>query len=139
VVAETLDGRCAGSELLSTLLVGVWRPRRGILDCVVEEDTLSTSVKWAVCAVCAVLGVIAFVYAVIYLAVPIHSLPGFVPGKQSVNGHYHKRALLTGIIGVVLIAVAVIAGISARRGGAEQTSPSSGTQEPSAGKETTAS
>jgi uncharacterized membrane protein len=86
---------------------------------------LSSSVKWVVCAVCAVVGIIALIYAVIYLAVPIHSLPGFVPGKRPVNGHYHKRALLTGIIGVVLIAVAVVAGASARRGATTVSSGSS--------------
>jgi hypothetical protein len=82
----------------------------------VEEGKVSSSVKWVVCAVCAVVGVIALIYAVIYLAVPIHSLPGFVPGKQAaINGHYHKRALLCGLIGVVLLAVAIFLGISARR------------------------
>jgi hypothetical protein len=66
--------------------------------------------------VCAVLGVIALIYAVIYLSVPIHSLPGFVPGKKLGNGgHYHKRALLVGIIGVVLLAIAVFFGMPARR------------------------
>jgi uncharacterized membrane protein len=81
----------------------------------VEEGKVSSSVKWVVCAVCAVLGVIALIYAVIYLSVGIHSLPGFVPGKRPVNGHYHKRAALTAVIGVVLLAAAVVAGMSARR------------------------
>jgi uncharacterized membrane protein len=81
----------------------------------VEEDKVSSTVKWVLCAVCAVVGVVALIYAVIYLAVPIHSLPGFVPGKANINGHYHKRAALTGVIGVVLIAVAVVIGINARR------------------------
>jgi hypothetical protein len=83
----------------------------------VEEGKVSSSVKWVVCGVCAVLGVIALIYAVIYLSVGIHALPGFVPGKEvGVNGHYHKRAALCGLIGVVLLAVAVVAGMSARRG-----------------------
>jgi hypothetical protein len=95
----------------------------------VEEGNVSSSVKWVVCAVCAVLGVIALIYAVIYVSVPIHSLPGFVPGKHAVNGHYHKRAALTGVIGVVFIAVAVVVGISARRGGAGQAGSVPGTQD----------
>ncbi len=122
-----------------TLLVGSGGPTGGSLDRVGEEGNLSTSVRWVICAVCAVLGVIALVYAVIYLAVPIHSLPGFVPGKQSVNGHYHKRALLTGVIGVVLIAVAVIVGISARRGSTDQSESAPGTQVGSASKESASS
>ena len=89
---------------------------------------MSSTVKWVLCAVCAVLGVIALIYAVIYLSVPIHSLPGFVPGKTNVNGHYHKRAALTGVIGVVLIAVAVVVGINARRSATGQAGSARGTQ-----------
>ncbi len=47
-----------------------------------EVGNVSSSARWVICAICAVLGVIALIYAVIYLAVPIHSLPGFVPGKS---------------------------------------------------------
>jgi uncharacterized membrane protein len=76
---------------------------------------MSSSVRWTISVVCALLGVIALIYAVIYLAVPIHSLPGFVPGKNPVSGHYHKRALLVAIIGLVLLAIAALVGLSARR------------------------
>lgn len=76
---------------------------------------MSSSTRWVICVICAVLGVVALVYAVIYLAVPIHSLPGFVPGKVSVNGHYHKRAALTGVIGIVLLAIAVVVAVGARK------------------------
>jgi uncharacterized membrane protein len=79
---------------------------------------VSNTVKWVISAICAVLGIIALIYAVIYLAVPIHSLPGFVPGKTPVNGHYHKRALISAVIGVVLLAVAVYLGITAQRSSA---------------------
>src|SRR5580704_296349 len=81
-----------------------------------EVGNVSSSARWVICIVCAVLGVIALIYAVIYVSVPIHSLPGFVPGKQVGNGgHYHKRALLAGIIGIVLLAIAVFLGMPARR------------------------
>jgi uncharacterized membrane protein len=87
--------------------------------------------------VCAIVGIIALIYAVIYLAVPIHSLPGFVPGgKAAVNGHYHKRALATGVIAVVLIAIAVVVGVSARRSAETQSGPAAGAQ---AGSEHTGS
>ncbi len=76
---------------------------------------MSSTARWVICVVCAVLGVVALIYAVIYLSVPIHSLPGFVPGKRPVGGHYHKRALLVAIIGVVLLAIAVFFGMPARR------------------------
>lgn len=75
---------------------------------------MSSTAKWVICAICTVLGVIALIYAVIYLTVPIHSLPGFVPSKHASGGHYHKRAAITGVIGIVLLAVAVFVGLKAR-------------------------
>jgi hypothetical protein len=69
---------------------------------------VSNTARWVISAICAVLGIIALIYAVIYLAVPIHSLPGFVPGKTAVNGHYHKRAAISGVIGIVLLAIAIV-------------------------------
>ena len=76
---------------------------------------MSSTTRWVVCAICAVIGVIAVIYALIYLTVPIHSLPGFVPGKKPVNGHYHKRAALTGVIGIVLIVVAFVLALASRK------------------------
>jgi hypothetical protein len=67
---------------------------------------VSNSAKLAISAIVAIVGILAIVVAIIYVAVPIHSLPGFIPGKRPVGGHYHKRALLVGVIGVVLLAVA---------------------------------
>jgi hypothetical protein len=76
---------------------------------------VSNTAKWVICAICAVLGVIGLIYAVIYVAVPIHSLPGFVPGKTATTGHYHKRAFAAAVIGVVLLAIAFYVGMTARR------------------------
>jgi uncharacterized membrane protein len=90
---------------------------------------VSSTAKWVICGICAVLGVIGLIYAVIYLAVPIHSLPGFVPGKTATTGHYHKRAFAAAVIGIVLLAVAAFLGISARR----ETATDSGQTTPTAG------
>jgi uncharacterized membrane protein len=81
---------------------------------------VSSSARWVICTVFAVLGVLALIYAVIYVSVPIHSLPGFVPGKRPVDGHYHKRALLVAVIGIVLLAISVFVGMGARRSSAAQ-------------------
>jgi uncharacterized membrane protein len=86
---------------------------------------VSTTAKWVISAICGILGLVALIYAVIYLAVPIHSLPGFVPGKTNVNGHYHKRALITAIIGIVLLAIAVYVGLTAQRASAAEVGSSS--------------
>lgn len=91
---------------------------------------MSSTARWVICGVFAVLGVIALIYAVIYVAVPIHSIPGFVPGKRPVDGHYHKRALLVAIIGVVLLAISAFFGLGARR---SSSSGSVTTPEPSVG------
>jgi|ERR1700733_7462550 hypothetical protein len=89
-----------------------------------EVGSMSSTARWVICAICAVLGVIALIYAVIYLAVPIHSLPGFVPGHKAGAGHYHKRALLTAIIGIVLLAIAAFFGIGARNANKAGAGPS---------------
>jgi uncharacterized membrane protein len=81
---------------------------------------VSNNAKWVICAICAVLGIVALIYAVIYVAVPIHSLPGFVPGQKATTGHYHKRAFFSAVIGVVLLAIAVYLGATARRSAATQ-------------------
>jgi uncharacterized membrane protein len=91
---------------------------------------MSSSVRWVISIVCAVLGVIALIYAVIYVSVPIHSLPGFVPGKNPVSGHYHKRALLVAIIGIVLLAIAALVGLGPRRSAAAPTGPSRSAADP---------
>jgi hypothetical protein len=79
---------------------------------------VSKNAKLVMCAICAILGIIAIIYAVIYVAVPIHSLPGFVPGQMPGTGHYHKRALISAVIGVVLLAIAFYLGLATRRSAA---------------------
>jgi uncharacterized membrane protein len=83
-------------------------------------ENVSNNAKWVIGAICAVLGIVALIYAVIYLAVPIHSLPGFVPGKKAITGHYHKRAFASAVIGIVLLAIAGYLGMSVRRSSATQ-------------------
>ena len=92
---------------------------------------MSNNAKWVIAVICAIVGVIALVVAVIYLAVPIHSLPGFVPGKKNVGGHYHKRAFISAVIGVVLLAIAAYLGMTTRR--------STSTAAPAAGPASTGS
>jgi uncharacterized membrane protein len=87
---------------------------------------VSGSARWAICWVLAILGVLALIAALIYVSVPIHSLPGFLPGNRPVGGHYHKRALLVGVIGVVLLVIAAFVGMSARRSSTAQIGSPSG-------------
>ena len=75
---------------------------------------MSSSTRWVITAILAVLGVLALVVAVIYLTTPIHSLPSFIPGKHAVNGHYHKRGAIAAVIGIVLLAVAAVVGLRGR-------------------------
>jgi len=83
-------------------------------DRTMEEGEVSNSVKWTIGAILAIVGILAIVVAVIYVSVPIHSLPGFIPGKRPVGGHYHKRALLAGVIGVVLLAISGLVAYTGR-------------------------
>jgi hypothetical protein len=75
---------------------------------------VSSSARWVVCGIFAVLGVLALVVAVIYFTVPIHSIPSFIPGKHPVNGHYHKRGAVAAVIGIVLLAIAAVVGLRNR-------------------------
>ena len=77
---------------------------------------MSSSVKLVIGVILAVLGILGIVVAIIYVAIPIHSLPSFIPGKHAVNGHYHKRAALSGVIGIVLLALAAVVAFRTRRG-----------------------
>ena len=43
-----------------------------------------------------------------------------MPGKTGTTGHYHKRALISAVIGIVLVAIAVYLGVTAQRSTATQ-------------------
>ena len=64
--------------------------------------------KWLVVLILAVVGILAAIVAVEYLTVPIHNLPSFIPGHRSVNGHYHVRGAITGLIAIVALVSAVV-------------------------------
>lgn len=87
------------------------RPDRTIT----EVGNVSNSLKLAVVVILAIVGILALVVGVIYLAVGIHSLPSFIPGKHPVNGHYHKRGVIALVIGVVVLAIAGAVGFRSRR------------------------
>ncbi len=74
-----------------------------------------SNAKWVISVIFAIVGILALVVAVIYLTVPIHSLPSFMPGKHSGAGTYHKRGAIAAVIGVVLLIIAIVAGLGARR------------------------
>lgn len=64
----------------------------------------SPPMKWVSVAVLAVIGVLALIVGIIYLTVPIHSLPSFIPGQIAHHrGVYHKRGAVASLIGVVLL------------------------------------
>ncbi|HLI58004.1 MAG TPA: hypothetical protein VKY26_13350 [Actinomycetota bacterium] len=65
----------------------------------------------AVMIVLVILGILAFVAGVIYLAVPAHALPSFYPGHiAGSNAHHDKRAAAGIVGGVVLVLVGVFLG-----------------------------
>lgn len=61
----------------------------------------------------AVLGVLALVAAILYFALPAHSLPSFLPGHVAhVNGHRNRRGIAAAVVAFILL---VLAWMVARR------------------------
>ncbi len=79
--------------------------------------------KWIGVAVLAVIGIIAAFVAIEYLVVPIHSLPTFLPGHKSGNGHYHKRGAIAAVVALVALGGAVLLAIRFTRPGSEGAAP----------------
>ena len=72
--------------------------------------------SWLVRVVLAVLGILAVIVGIIYLAEPIHSLPSFFPGHAAHGQtHHHIRGYLAIAAGVILLIIAAAAGRFRRR------------------------
>lgn len=55
----------------------------------------------------AVLGVLAAVAAILYFALPAHSLPSLLPGRVAhINGHRNRRGAAAAVVAVVLFGLA---------------------------------
>jgi amino acid permease len=66
--------------------------------------------SWLVRVVLIVIAILAVIVGVIYLVEPVHALPSFFPGHAPGNNHHHTRAYIAIAVGVILFAVAAIAG-----------------------------
>lgn len=64
-----------------------------------------------------IIAVLAIAAGVIYLAVPAHSLPTFIPGyvKQSGAKTHSRRGLAGVAVGVILLVISVVMARSGRR------------------------
>jgi hypothetical protein len=68
---------------------------------------VSPTVNKIVVAVCAVLGVLLIVAAVVYWIEPAHSLPSFFPGHEAGSSHHHvKHGIAALVVGLALLAAA---------------------------------
>jgi hypothetical protein len=57
------------------------------------------------------LGVVLLVVAAVYFLVPADSLPGFFPGHEDgVTRMHYKHGIVSGVVGVVLLAAGVWTG-----------------------------
>ncbi len=76
--------------------------------------------KWLPVALLVIIGVLAAIVAGIYLTVPIHSLPSFMPGHHSGRGIYHKRGAVAALVAVVALVAAGGLAVYFRRPGSPQ-------------------
>ena len=69
-----------------------------------------------VMVVLVVLGILAVIVGIIYLAESTSSLPSFFPGHTARgNGHHHIRGYIAIAVGIVLLIIAAVSGRSRRR------------------------
>jgi NADH:ubiquinone oxidoreductase subunit 5 (subunit L)/multisubunit Na+/H+ antiporter MnhA subunit len=62
-----------------------------------------------------VLGILAVVVGIIYVAEPIHALPSFFPGHAAHGQiHHHTRGYIAIAVGIILMIIAAIPGRSRR-------------------------
>jgi NADH:ubiquinone oxidoreductase subunit 5 (subunit L)/multisubunit Na+/H+ antiporter MnhA subunit len=67
--------------------------------------------SWLVRVVLVVLGILAVIAGILYLAEPVHSLPSFFPGYAAHSQiHHHIRGYLAIAVGVILLIIAAVAG-----------------------------
>jgi hypothetical protein len=61
----------------------------------------------ALSALALLVGLALLVVAVIYMAEPARSLPGFFPGHAAHSSHHHvKHGIVAGVVGLALIVLA---------------------------------
>jgi len=67
--------------------------------------------KWLAVVLLAIVGLLAAFVCFEYLTVSIHSLPSYIPGHRSVNGKYHVRGAIAGLIAIVALAGSAVLAI----------------------------
>jgi len=73
-------------------------------------------VRRTVAVVILIIGVLAIVAGAIYLTQPAHALPSFFPGYAAhLAGKHPKRGYAGIAVGIVLVVVAFMAGVSGSR------------------------
>ena len=67
--------------------------------------------KWLTVVLLAIVGLLAAFVAIEYYTVSIHALPSYLPGRRNVNGHYHMRGAMVGLVAIVALAIAAVLAI----------------------------
>lgn len=69
-----------------------------------------------IAAVLFVLGALALICAILYFALPAHSLPGFLPGHVAkITGHRNRRGIAALVVAILFFAVGAWASTGAKK------------------------
>ena len=79
--------------------------------------------KWIGVIVLVIVGALAAYVAIEYFTVSIHSVPSYIPGQRNVNGHYHTRGALAGLIAIVALAGSAVLAYRIVRQGEPEAEP----------------
>jgi hypothetical protein len=91
-----------------------------------DSDASGQSSKRLIALVLAIIGALAIILGIVYLAVPAGSLPALLGARHPANGHHTVRMATALVIGIVCLAAAWYVNKGSKAGAGTETSAPAG-------------